>query len=227
MSEFFLNTRFFKRLPSSSSDIQSQLNTLKEIVKKIVVIDPIFSTWYINNPTGKNPPLDHPFPSEKADNFLITLKEKDPFQSISLWNGEDNSNFGSINFDTFDFRMNFEKIMTYEQVVEILKVLLEHIQFKYMYLSNNFFSEINVYPHRLVTTSICYVSKTIDIDSIPHLYKNIEIDNDLNKGNILVFDKNWTSESDEMKRKVQENSLALVELGVIPEAELPEDFFEQ
>lgn len=30
-----------------------------------------------------------------------------------------------------------------------------------------------------------------------------------------------------MKRKVQENSLALVELGVIPEAELPEDFFEQ
>lgn len=227
MSEFFLNTRFFKRLPSSSSDIQSQLNTLKEIVKKIVVIDPIFSTWYINNPTGKNPPLDYPFPSEKADNFLITLREKDPFQSISLWNGEDNSNFGSINFDTFDFRMNFEKIMTYEQVVEILKVLLEHIQFKYMYLSNNFFSEINVYPHRLVTTSICYVSKTIDIDSIPHLYKNIEIDNDLNKGNILVFDKNWTSESDEMKRKVQENSLALVELGVIPEAELPEDFFEQ
>lgn len=55
MSEFFLNTRFFKRLPSSGSDIQSQLNTLKEIVKKNVVIDPIFSTWYINNPTGKNP----------------------------------------------------------------------------------------------------------------------------------------------------------------------------
>lgn len=34
MSEFFLNTRFFKRQPSLESDIQEQLDTLKVIVKK-------------------------------------------------------------------------------------------------------------------------------------------------------------------------------------------------
>jgi hypothetical protein len=142
MSEFFLNTRFFKRQPSLESDIQEQLDTLKVIVKKIAVIDPIFSTWYINNPTGTKPPLDYPFPSEKADNYLLKLRKEDEFQSFSLWNAEDNSNFVSINFDTFDFRMNFEKVLTYEKIVELLKVLLDHVKFKYMYLNNNFFQKL-------------------------------------------------------------------------------------
>jgi hypothetical protein len=70
------------------------------------------------------------------------------------------------------------------------------------------------------------VAKDIEENSIPYLYKKIEIRNAINQGTILVFDENWADESDEMKKKVQENSIALVELGVIPEAELPEDFFE-
>jgi len=226
MSKFFLNTHFFKRQPSLENDIQEQLDTLKVIVKKIAVIDPIFSTWYINNPAGTKPPLDYLFPSVKADKYLIKLRREDEFQSFSLWNSEDNSNFVSINFDTFDFRMNFEKVLTHEKIVELLKVLLDHVKFRYMYLNNNFFAEINVYPHRIFTTSICYVAKDIEENSIPYLYKKIEIRNAINQGTILVFDENWTDESDEMKKKVQENSIALVELGVIPEAELPEDFFE-
>lgn len=159
MREFFLSTRFSKRLPSSESDLLQQLNTFKEIIKKIAIIDSIFSTWYINNPIDTKPPLDYPFPLEKSDKYLFNLRKEDDFQSFSLWNSEDKSKFVSISFDTFDFRMNFEKVLECDQVIKLFKVILGHIKLKYMYLNNDFFAEINVFPHRLVTTSICYVAK--------------------------------------------------------------------
>lgn len=226
MSEFFFSTRFCKRLPSSESDIKQQLNTFKEIVEEIAVIDPIFSKWYVNNPTGTKPPLDYPFPSQKADSYLYNLRKEDNFQSFSLWNGEDNSNFSSINFDTFDFRMSFEKVLKWDQAVQLFKIMLDHLKFHFMYLNNDFFADINVFPHRLVTTPICYIPIKIKENDLPYLYKKIEVDNQLNQGTILVFDEKWTVETDELKKKVQENSIALVELGAIPEAELPEGFFD-
>jgi len=226
MSEFFFSTRFCKRLPSSESDIKQQLNTFKEIVEKIAAIDPIFSKWYINNPTGTKPPLDYPFPSQKADSYLYNLRKEDNFQSFSLWNGEDNSNFSSINFDTFDFRMSFEKVLKWDQAVQLFKIMLDHLKFHFIYLNNDFFADINVFPHRLVTTPICYIPIKIKENDLPYLYKKIEVDNQLNQGTILVFDEKWTDETDELKKKVQENSIALVELGAIPEAELPEGFFD-
>lgn len=226
MSEFFFSTRFCKRLPSSESDIKQQLNTFKEIVEEIAVIDPIFSKWYVNNPTGTKPPLDYPFPSQEADNYLYNLRKEDNFQSFSLWNGEDNSNFSSINFDTFDFRMSFEKVLKWDQAVQLFKIMLDHLKFHFMYLNSDFFADINVFPHRLVTTPICYIPIKIKENDLPYLYKKIEVDNQLNQGTILVFDEKWTDETDELKKKVQENSIALVELGAIPEAELPEGFFD-
>jgi len=226
MSEFFLSTRFFTRLPSLEVDTQKQLNTLKEIIDKLVLIDPILSKWYINNPIGKKPPFDYPFPSGKADEYLINSRKADSFQSFSLWNGEDNSNFVAINFDTFDFRMNFEKVFNFDQIINIFKIILNNIQCQYMYLNNDFFTEINVFPHRLVTTSICYVPVRIEENYLPHLYQKVGIDTEYNQGTILVFDKNWADETNDLKKKVQENSIALVELGVIPETELPEGFFE-
>lgn len=226
MSEFFFSTRFCKRLPSSESDIKQQLNTFKEIVEEIAVIDPIFSKWYVNNPTGTKPPLDYPYPSQEADNYLYNLRKEDNFQSFSLWNGEDNSNFSSINFDTFDFRMSFEKVLKWDQAVQLFKIMLNHLKFHFIYLNNDFFADINVFPHRLVTTPICYIPIKIKENDLPYLYKKIEVDNQLNKGTILVFDEKWTDETDELKKKVQENSIALVELGAIPEAELPEGFFD-
>ena len=225
MSEFFFSTRFFKRLPSSENDIKQQLDTLKKIINKIVVIDSSFSTWYINNSVDTKPPLDYPFPSEKSDNYLLKIRKKDEFQSFSLWNGADNSNFVGINFDTFDFRMNFEKVLECDQIIKLFIVMLDHIKFQYIYLNSDFFSDINIFPHRLETTSICYVPKIIDENQIPYLYKKIEINNELNKGTILIFDQNWFAESAFMKKKIQKNSIALVDLGLIPEAELDSDFF--
>ncbi|MEL1743685.1 hypothetical protein ACT44V_05345 [Acinetobacter baumannii] len=83
-----------------------------------------------------------------------------------------------------------------------------------------------MFEHRLPTTSICYVSLNVAADYLPHLFKKIDIDNQYNKGTILVFDENWASESDELKKKVQENSIALIEIGAIPEATIPDSFFE-
>lgn len=225
MSEFFFSTRFFKRLPSSENDIKQQLNILKKIINKIVGIDSIFSTWYINNPVGTKPPLDYLFPSEKSDKYLLKIRKKDEFQSYSLWNGADNSNFVGIDFDTFDFRMNFEKVLECDQIIEIFRVVLDHIEFQYIYLNSYFFSDINIFPHRLETTSICYVPKIIDENQIPHLYRKIEINNELNQGTILIFDENLFDESDAMKKKIQDNSIVLVDLGLIPEAELHSNFF--
>lgn len=225
MREFFFSTRFFKQLPSSESDINQQLNTFREIIEKISVIDPIFSTWYINNPTGTKPPLDYPFPTDKAFEFLLNLRLKDSFQGFTLWNEQDNSNFVSISFDTFDISMTFEKVFNCEQLIQLFRIMLEYLKFQYMYLNSDFFADINIFPHRLETTPICYVPKKIEDGDIPHLYKKIDINNELNQGTILIFDQNLFVESDEMKKKVQENSVALVDMGLIPEAELDADFF--
>ena len=42
-----------------------------------------------------------------------------------------------------------------------------------------------------------------------------------------MFDKKWADETEELKKIVQENSIALIELGAIPEKELPEGFFNE
>ena len=51
--------------------------------------------------------------------------------------------------------------------------------------------------------------------------------NSLNQGSILVFDQNLFDESEQMKKKIQENSIALVDLDLIPETELSPDFFSE
>ncbi|WP_332605342.1 hypothetical protein [Acinetobacter sp. ESBL14] len=228
MREFFFSTRLYKQLSSTESDIQKLLEILEEVIRKISEIDPIFSTWYINNPIGTKPPLDYPFPSEKAKNYLFNLRKSDNLESFLLWNGvEERSQYVSFSFDSFGLIMTFKKILETEQIVQIFKVLLSLLKFEYIYLNSYFFGDINIFPHRLETTSICYVPKTIEDGDIPYLYKKIDINNELNQGTILVFDQNLFDESDEMKKKVQENSIALVDLDLIPEAELGADFFSE
>ncbi|MCU4437559.1 hypothetical protein KTH93_19070, partial [Acinetobacter bereziniae] len=64
-------------------------------------------------------------------------------------------------------------------------------------------------------------------NSIPHLYKKIDVLNDLNQGSILIFDENIFEESDRMKKIIEENAIALVALNAIPETELDSDFFSE
>ena len=123
--------------------------------------------------------------------------------------------------------MTFQKVLTVDQIVQIFKVLLKNLKIEYLYVNYKFFRDINVLEHRLPTTSICYVSLDVAADYLPHLYKKVDIDNEYNTGTILVFDENWASETDDLKTKVQENSIALIELGAIPEATIPDSFFEQ
>lgn len=228
MRKFFLSSQFFKQLPSTESDINEQLKILNQLVTSLSAVDPIFSNWYVNNASSSKPPLEYLFPSESASTFLLKQREKETFSSFLLWNGqEEKLNYSSISLSVTDINMTFYKNFEPNQAIKIFEVLLAHLKFKYLYVNNNFFIDINIFPHRLETTSICYVPKKIEEGDIPHLYKKIDIDNELNQGTILVFDQNLFDESDEMKKKVQENSIALVDLDLIPEAELDADFFSE
>ncbi|MFI8035568.1 hypothetical protein ACH8I4_17050 [Acinetobacter sp. ABJ_C3_5] len=225
MREFFFSTRLYKQLPSTESDIQKQLEILEKVITKISEIDPIFMTWYINNSTSSIPPLDYIFPSKPAFNYFFDQRKKDVYKSFLLWNGQEKANFASFNLDTVNISMTFYKELSCNQLIRIFEEILEFFKFQYIYFNSDFFADINVFPHRLETTSICYVPKKIENGDIPHLYKKIDVNNELNQGTILIFDQNLFDESDEMKKKVQENSVALVDMGLIPEAELDADFF--
>ncbi|EXC50930.1 hypothetical protein ABTG11_05320 [Acinetobacter baumannii] len=229
MSEFVLSTRLPKVLGTSSSDIEIQLKILENIVKEISVIDPIFANWYINNydETAPKAPLVYTIPSEKGFKYLFDLKSGDEFESFSLWNGiEENINYASIDFSSNGLIMAFEKVLTADQIVQVFEVLLKYIKIEYLFINHEFFRDGNIFEHRLPTSSICYVSLNVAADYLPHLYKKVDIDNGYNKGTILVFDENWISENEDLKKKVQENSIALIEIGAIPEAIIPDSFFE-
>ncbi|XZY04323.1 hypothetical protein ACT4XO_00635 [Acinetobacter baumannii] len=230
MRDFFLSTHISKRLGSTENEITAQLETLELMVKEISVIDPVFANWYVNNADEDTTeaPLDYPFPSEKAHKYLFNLRNLDNFESFSLWNGlEESSQFVSLRYDSFDLMMIFKKVFNTDQVIQLFQVLLKYAHYNYVYLNTYFFGDINVFPHRAETTAICYVPVEIADDYLPHLYKKVDVDNQYNKGTILVFDEKWADETDELKKIVQENSIALVELGVIPETELPDGFFNE
>ncbi|EJB8410203.1 hypothetical protein [Acinetobacter baumannii] len=229
MSEFFLSTRLPKALGTSSSDIQTQLKILENIVKEISVIDPIFANWYVNNyhETAPDAPFEYKIPSDQGFKYLFDKKSADQFENFSLWNGqEENADYAGLHFRDIGIVITFEKVLTADQIVQIFEVLLKYLKIEYLYVNYDFFQDINVFEHRLPTTSICYVSLNVAADYLPHLFKKIDIDNQYNKGTILVFDENWASESDELKKKVQENSIALIEIGAIPEVTIPDSFFE-
>lgn len=228
MTEFFLSTRLPKILGSTESDITAQIENTAQFINKISEIDPIFKTWYINNATSSKPPLDYPFPSESAKSYLLQKRQKNINDSILLWNAQvESSQFASFRFDRVGLLMTFKKVLETEQVIKLFNALLESFKFEYVYLNTDFFSDINVFPHRREVTSVCYVPVKIEDNYLPHLHKKVEIDNELNQGTILVFDENFADETEELKKKVQENSIALVELGVIPEAGLPDGFFNE
>ncbi|MGR2824125.1 hypothetical protein FY048_01070 [Acinetobacter sp. 1124_18A] len=229
MKKFFVSTRIPKALGNSSSEIDSQLKMLDKIVREITVIDPIFANWYVNNydETAPEAPLEYTFPSDQGFKYLFDKKSSDQFESFSLWNGsEENIDYASIDLSNLGLLLKFQKVLSADQIVQIFEVLLKYLKIDYLYVNYKFFKDINVFEHRLPTTSICYVSSNIAADYLPHLYKKVDIDNEYNKGTILVFDENWASETEDLKNKVQENSIALIELGAIPEAMIPDSFFE-
>ncbi|MBJ8481042.1 hypothetical protein I6M70_16915 [Acinetobacter pittii] len=228
MREFFLSTRISKVLGNADHEIEEQIEKVEQIITELSVIDPIFEKWYINNPVGSKPPYDYPFPSEKAHKYLLNLRKKDINASFLLWNGSlESENFAGFMFDRTGLVMDFKKVLNTDQMIQLYKAILKYLKCEYVYINTDFFNEINVYPHRAETTSICYVPVEVAADYLPHLFKKIEIENEYNKGTILVFAENWADETDELKKVVQENSIALIELDVIPESGLPDGFFNE
>ncbi|KHO13933.1 hypothetical protein NT90_18515, partial [Acinetobacter baumannii] len=183
MTEFFLSTRIPKILGSTDSEITAQIENTAQFINKISEIDPIFKTWYVNNATSSKPPLDYPFPSEKAKNHLFQKRKKNINKSILLWNAQIESRlFASFRFDRVGLLMTFEKVLETEQIIKLFNALLECFKFEYIYLNTDFFADIKIFPHRREITSICYVPVSIAADYLPHLYKKVEVDNQYNKG---------------------------------------------
>lgn len=228
MTDFYLNSIAFKAFPNSEDDVKAQLEILVKLVEDLRTVSPDFSNWYVNNGSDLNPPLEYSFPSESSFKYLLKLRKKDAFQSFLLWNGQvDNSLYASISLSIINISLSLQKRYSLSQLVDIFQIILKYLPFKYLYLSNPFFMKNRVFDHRQPVSSICYVPKALEDKELPYIYQKIEVNTSLNQGTILIFDQNLFDESEQMKKKIQENSIALVDLDLIPETELSPDFFNE
>lgn len=228
MPDYFLNSIFYKALSNTGIDIKGQIEVLDNLVNDLQLINPNFINWYVNNAKDSTPPLDLPFPSEDAFKYLIDQRKKDAFKAFLLWNGSvDNNSYASIALSIVNISLSLNKNIPQDDLIKIFEIVLKYLKCKYLYLANNFFMNSRIFEHRQPLSSISYVSKSIEINDIPHLYKKININNELNQGAILIFSQDVYEESEDMKLVLQENSVALVDLDLIPEIELDPDFFSE
>ncbi|WP_436872552.1 hypothetical protein [Acinetobacter haemolyticus] len=139
----------------------------------------------------------------------------------------DNDFYAGIALSIVNVSLSLNKNIPQDDLIKIFEIVLKYLKCKYLYLSNSFFMDSRVFEHRQPLSSISYVSKSVESIDIPHLYQKIDIHNELNQGAILVFDQNLYDESEKMKMKIQENSIVLVDLDLIPETELDPDFFSE
>ncbi|MCU4437748.1 immunity 52 family protein [Acinetobacter bereziniae] len=226
--EYNLHTLFYKALSNSDQEIQQQLKALESIVLEAQKLHPIFSNLYINNAISPSKPLGYSFPAQEAFKYLYNARKKDPFESVLLWNGKnDSAEYISVTLNSISLKFGLENQLDIEILENLLKILLKYLKFKYIFISNHFFRDTIIFEHRHPVSAICFVPQIISENSIPHLYKKIDVLNDLNQGSILIFDQNIFEESYHMKKIIEENAIALVALNAIPETELDSDFFSE
>lgn len=226
--EYNLHALFYKALSNSDREIQQQLKTIESIVLEAQKLHPIFANLYINNAINPSRPLGYSFPSQEAFKYLYNARKKDPFESVLLCNGDDKTTeYISVAFSNIGFRFGLENQLNTEILTGLLQIMLTHLKCRYIFIYDDFFRDAVVFEHRHPVSTICYVPKLINENDIPHLYKKIDIQNNLNEGSILIFDENLFEESDRMKKIIEENAIALVALNAIPETELDSDFFSE
>ncbi|WP_335957161.1 hypothetical protein [Acinetobacter bereziniae] len=238
MLEIRLKTVLKKALKTNDSDIKEQLLTLKDITYDLKDLDPLFNQWYINNVDVDNSmneeeleeisaPLEYKFPSNKAEIYLFQERKTAPTDVSLLWNGGNKETFASIALGIMGFNLAIQKKIGVDIFVKVFEIILKKFSLDYIYLTTEFIHNTLIFKHRHTVSPICYVPQIISENSIPHLYKKIDVLNDLNQGSILIFDENIFEESDRMKKIIEENAIALVALDAIPETELDSDFFSE
>jgi len=238
MLEKMIHTVLNKALKTSDEDIKQQLSTLKYIVKVLKNLDPLFNQWHIGNIDVDinmdaeeieklSPTLGYKFPSDKAELFLFKQRKEKSYATSLLWNGGSGENFASMSLSISGFELSIQKQISLDIIVKIFEIILNNFSLYYIYLTTEFIHNTLIFKHRHTVSPICYVSKNINQRDIPHLFKKIDVLNDLNQGSILIFDENIFEESDPMKKIIEENAIALVALNAIPETELDSDFFSE
>ncbi|MBJ8421198.1 immunity 52 family protein [Acinetobacter bereziniae] len=236
MLEKMIHTVLNKALKTSDEDIKQQLSTLKYIVKVLKNLDPLFNQWHIGNIDVDinmdaeeieklSPTLGYKFPSDKAELFLFKQRKEKSYATSLLWNGGSGENFASMSLSISGFELSIQKQISLDIIVKIFEIILNNFSLDYIYLTTEFIHNTLIFKHRHTVSPICYVSKNINQRDIPHLFKKIDVLNDLNQGSILIFDENIFEESDPMKKIIEENAIALVALNAIPEIGLDPEFF--
>lgn len=235
MSEYIIHSIFYKALSNANESSAEQYNILTKIINEIQLTHPLLNPWYINiedidldDIENFKPPLEYLVPSDSARKYLLKSRNEEPFQAFLLWNGRiDNSECVSISFSPTGLSFSFDEKFDTKIIIKLFEEILKNLKCKYLFLSNSYFMDNRVFEHRQPVSSICYVPKMINEKDIPHLYSKFDVSNNLNQGSILIFDQNLFDESEQMKRKIQENAIALVDLDLIPETELDSDFFNE
>ncbi|MBJ8421199.1 hypothetical protein KTJ16_04570 [Acinetobacter bereziniae] len=226
--EFIIHSLFYKALSNKDNEIKKQLEAFKKIINEAHQLHPIFSNLHINNAINPSKPLGYPFPSDEALRYFYKSRKKDPFDSALLWNGKnDSAEYINITFSNSGLSFGLENQLNIELLTKLFQITLTHLKCKFIFIYDDFFRDIVVFEHRQPVSAICYVPQIISENSIHHLYKKIDVLNDLNQGSILIFDENIFEESDRMKKIIEENAIALVALNAIPETELDSDFFSE
>lgn len=236
MLEKMIHTVLNKALKTGDEDIKQQLSTLKNIANDLKELDPLFNQWYIGNIDVDismdaeeieqlSPPLGYKFPSDKAELFLFKERKKKSYTTSLLWNGGSGQAFASMSLSISGFELSIQKKISVDVIVKIFEIILKIFSLDYIYLTTEFIHNTSIFEHRQTVSPICYVSKNINERDLPHLYKKIDIQNNLNQGTILIFDPNIYEETDRIKIIIEENSIALVALNAIPEIGLDPDFF--
>lgn len=198
----------------------------------------LLNSWYINNINIEDidldnienfkPPLEYLVPSDSARKYLLKSSNEELFQPFLLWNGRiDKSECVSISFSPIGLSFSFDERFDTKIIIKLFEGILENLKCKYLFLSNSYFINNRVFEHRQPVFSICYVPKIINEKDIPHLHSKFDVSNNLNQGSILIFDQNLFDESEQMKKKIKENAIALVDLDLVPETELSSDFFSE
>lgn len=190
------------------------------------------SSWYLTG-RSKKEALEKKFIENNNINkdienkFIDKLTKSSPIYGSAIWDGDKNSiqirNYLSGSFDNYKVILNLilevQPELQYKIKNSILNLIINDYNFPKMLVHTNEYrlNENNVFPDRLPVGWMLYLNKKIMQEQLPMAAELIDIDNNKNKGTLIistehVFDG---SNKDDIK-KANEIEIQLTALGLLP-----------
>ncbi|ENR5392281.1 Imm52 family immunity protein [Providencia rettgeri] len=190
------------------------------------------SSWYLTG-SSKKEALEKKLiengilNTDIKNKFVDKLTKSSPIYGSSIWNGEKNSiqinNYLAKSFDNYKVRLNLilenQSELQYKIKNSILNLIKNNFNLPKILVHTNQYrlNEKNVFPDRLPVGWMLYLNKKITQEQLPMAAELIDIDNNKNKGTLIistehVFDG---SNKDDIK-KANEIEIQLTALGLLP-----------